>query len=135
MVYKKIDGEWVKQNAYKMTNGEWVQISEADSGQITDLTGTTWYVPSGWSITNDFGTYNVKGSISFNSSTSGLVEDSFIQLKCYEAFSNLYLNYTISSSRGNSIGSDKAFTISFTGGTDVTNPDLIEWLETYGTMQ
>ena len=112
---------------------------------ITDLTGTTWYVPSGWSAESGYGTYLVEGtfvregetnregslyriSIGYNfysSSNPTLAEDQ-VEIK---------YNKSSSSSESCTTGDTYSFTFTFTGGTDATNPDLISWLYANGELQ
>lgn len=132
MVYKKIDGEWVKQNAYKRENGEWVQISaKTPVYDGTDLTGTTWYVPSGWTTNAGYGQFDVAGAVTGN----GYVNSSFVffHLGYYANYD--YRNGITFGGVFTSRNTANDFTITFTGGTDVTNADLIAWLETYGELQ
>ncbi len=98
---------------------------------ITDLTNTTWYVPSGWYATASYGIFNINfSSPSFSFNTD---------------FSILRIGYSgppyldeVESRGGMLMFGDIAFDpayelcINFTGGDDVTNADLISWLETYG---
>lgn len=147
-VYKRVNGEWVKQNAYKMTNGEWVQISEADSLEITDLTGTTWYVPIGWSTNAGYGDFSINGSVYF---------PNFVQYNTPEnafSFNNMKLGYEIAGTTPVEANDAIAFfntnsnthpqrgisnaikmNITFESGSDVSNPALISWLYANGELQ
>lgn len=102
------------------------------SDEITDLTGTTWNVPSGWLCSADFGRFYINGSYSCGSSKGDIT--------------GFYLGKTSTSTKDNWVhiytgqyganwSNTYALTFTFTGGTDVTNPKLIEWLETYGELQ
>ena len=97
---------------------------------ITDLKGTTWYVPSGWTATagygifeidfdtdSEYGTLTSQTSIEIGRMAIGAVEDK-IQIEPY----------------GREYTPSMYFTLTITGGTDVTNSKLIQWLTTYGTQ-
>lgn len=104
------------------------EAGSGEEGAIDDLTGTTWrlndnpYIPSAFSY-----------SINFISSG-----------KIYTNFKNIQTNILTSSlcyddtSVYNSLGRiwlDKAYqTLTFTGGTDATNTDLINWLYANGEL-
>ena len=45
-IYKKIDGKWVKQNAYEKQNNQWIKISTTDTEE-----NMVSYL--GWSMTED----------------------------------------------------------------------------------
>ena len=103
---------------------------------ITDLTNTTWYIPAGWSATAGCGIFNVnysKYEEGFNST------DDFIVLgighgKNGSAYDDLI--QMVSESSGNyGVNNSRTFTLTFTGGTDVTNPSLISWLDANGECQ
>ena len=115
----------------------WLTGNAKPSAEITDLTNTTWYVPSGWSATAGYGIYKVyflipeknadtiwdELSLGYAARTYG---------KTTEANSICCL---LSNSDRGTITSSSSFTITITGGTDATNPDLIAWLQEYGELQ
>ena len=41
-IYKRVNGEWVKQTAFQRTNGEWVKISEANEPTTTYTVSGVW---------------------------------------------------------------------------------------------
>ena len=102
---------------------------------ITDLTGTTWYVPSGWTATAGYGKFNVNCS------------------NDYGEGNGFYIGYYDAQGMGNVVATaDKvgiyqggipiyatsstvSFTLAITDGTDTTNTSLIEWLEANGELQ
>ena len=93
---------------------------------ITNLTNTTWYVLSGW----DFGSFNTYRTFSINGSTDEGTFDS-IRFDPDEEFQMMFY-HNVSFSNG--FYRSEPSTFSILGGTDVTNPDLIKWLTTYGTQ-
>ena len=126
-------------SVYKKVDGEWVQISTAESGEITDLTGTTWYVPSGWSTTAGYGLFNIKYSVSSSAKSISLGSLTMLSIGYYGTTSSQPGSGIITISPYPRYGymwyADGDFTFTFTGGTDVTNADLIAWLYAYGELQ
>lgn len=91
---------------------------------ITDLTGTTWVIPSGWKSTAGYGRFNIKGTVTGH-------------IYVNERFSTFDVGYYITSLLDNSLtftdvvatlDTAVSFSMTITGGTDVSNPRLIEWL-------
>lgn len=113
--------------------------TEKPSAEITDLTNTTWYVPSGWSA-YDVGVFDINGT--FTRSTTNLPDSSYTFKKMWVGSKDDSGVYTPienkvvfkGSSQNYAYGNNYTLTISITGGTDVTNADLIAWLETYGEL-
>lgn len=124
-------------NTVASSGGKCFKRLTREEPKITDLTGTTWYVPSGWSATAGYGIYKVyflipeknantiwdELSLGYASRTYG---------KTTEANSICCL---LSNSDRGTITSSSSFTITITGGTDVTNPDIIAWLSENGELQ
>ena len=101
---------------------------------ITDLTGTTWYVPSGWSATSGLGEFNINGHFKATFST-GEAENDFKALWLGYNNPGLLANWLViylASSGTTNYSSGTLFIFTFTGGDDVDDPDLISWLTTYG---
>lgn len=104
----------------------------------TDLTGTTWYVPSGWSATAGYGMFNITGklnSYSFVYFCLGYRKNSS-NPKNLVTNSN-YLSFkTTSDGNYTSFNSETlgSFTITFTSGNHITSSNLISWLKQYGTL-
>ena len=105
---------------------------------ITDLTNTTWEVPSGWSASAGYGQFSINGrtigGTDFTHFNIGYRFDT--ETYALTALANtiaiLYNGAIIS----NFVSASQAtLTFTITGGTDVTNPDLISWLEANGTLQ
>lgn len=100
--------------------------------KVTDLTNTTWYVPSGWSARSGYGHFSIAGTYvknstseaSFNSFSIGYLFDGpdEVSIDSWVAFDTY------------GIDTNNQFSLTITGGTDITNPKLIAWLETYGTQ-
>lgn len=100
---------------------------------ITNLTNTTWYIPSGWSSSSAFGRFSINGTVNQNG-----YETEYFSFHIGYSFDGDY-NNTANSVLFDSYGitvynSTQDFTFKITGGTDSTNPDLISWLETNGTQ-
>lgn len=111
--------------------------TEEPSAEIADLTGTTWYVPSGWSATPGYGRFNISGTFVYNFATY-----SFTELRIGWSNGNSQNpNYFWTNDRhfndtgigGGSQTPSLEFT--FTGGTDATNANLISWLYANGELQ
>ena len=116
--------------------------TEEPSAEITDLTGTTWYVPSGWSAAKAYGSFDVDGNV--DGAVFSHVDDFYVgysgkkgiyisidhkadSICCIvdtEDVTNKVVNYT----------PDTSFTLEITGGADATNADLIAWLSEYGEL-
>ena len=109
---------------------------------VTDLTGTTWYVPSGWSATAGYGIFNLHYVVNYlngefpegiypeydefdelDIGSDGFVNS--INTICFDYDDAWLFDYDNSNS----------FTITFAYGTDATNPDLIAWLYANGELQ
>ena len=127
----------------EIVNGEYKLTGYPDELPIwngTDLTGTTWYIPEGWSATSGYGLYtNTKG-------------DCYRDGAFFSSLSGVYgwgIGYEFDPSGGlapaaNTIGLDwndikntytvSDFTLEFRGGTDMTNTSLISWLKQYGQL-
>ena len=98
----------------------------------TDLTGTTWYIPAGWTAEAEYGLFESQGYMQIDGEGSQI------------NFRRLRIGYTPNDTSGyapepNSIVAvtfaynfklipTKMYKFSFSGGTDVTNPRLIDWL-------
>ena len=129
---------------------------------VTNLTNTTWkfdeYLKSSYRTGFSYDvTFDV--SIKYGQTTAVVKNNSTFQLRAYN--NNYFFpngNYTVYDTEGNFIktisnggfyyGYETAprinstfrtdfegYYITFTGGTDVTNPQLISWLEANGTLQ
>lgn len=105
---------------------------DISTSSVTNLTGSTWEIPIGWSASSGYGIFSVDYSIERNS--NGYVYN------CDE----LYLGYrSTSTTTADALycspvdiycHNQMNLLITFTGGTDVSNSNLISWLVTYGTM-
>lgn len=116
--------------------------------KIDDLTGTTWYVPSGWKVSEKYGVFSVDYSVEvpkgeeYSFMGDGFAVDGYKLRLGYRAdwqfdyrgcadaihFENEFNLY-------DDVYSPAYFTITFNGGEDVTNTSLISWFETYGELQ
>jgi hypothetical protein len=97
--------------------------------EVTDLTNTTWYVPSGWQAKHAYGTFAINYSVLYDSQS---LEGSLLRIGFDTGSGDDGTNCI--SFYGHYIYNDTAFTISITDGDDATNTSLISWLETYGTQ-
>lgn len=99
---------------------------------ITDLTGTTWTIPAGWtSLSYDselgfFTTYYLSGSITYNGTT-------YEGLAYFRASNKEYL-YFMFENEALYIQNTYDITFTITGGADATAIELIEWLEADGKL-
>ena len=98
---------------------------------ITDLTNTTWVVPAGWSAKHNYGTFSVDYDYEYGTNSGS---QTTLRIG-YDTGAGDDGTNCIGFSTYPAIFSNTAFTITFTGGTDVTNASLISWLETYGELQ
>ena len=100
---------------------------------ITDLTNTTWEIPAGWTATAGYGQFSVNNNASSTYvNPSGTATYSQFNIG-YSKTGSEYANTIQVGESG--IGNSYPISITFTGGTDVTNPNLISWLEANGTLQ
>lgn len=98
----------------------------------TDLTGTTWNVPAGWSATSSYG----KFSLDYVYDGINLLELNIgyeIDFGEAEARVSAKSNTVMLSGYGNVVSS-MPFTVQITGGTDATNLRLITWLRQNGEL-
>ena len=100
---------------------------------VTNLTNTTWEIPAGWTATAGYGQFSVNNNASSTYvNPSGTATYSQFNIG-YNKTGGNYAN-TIQVGEGG-IGNSYPISVTFTGGTDVTNPQLISWLEANGTLQ
>ena len=101
--------------------------------EITDLTNTTWNIPAGWTASAGYGQFNV--SVQINSDGTPFLYIGYIwggsDMPSLVSTSNRITGIMGSVTKNNS----EAFSITITGGEDVTNPNLIAWLQENGTLQ
>ena len=106
--------------------------------EITDLTGTTWYVPAGWTATAGYRQFSVNGILH---NVNG--EEPY-----YSELSMMYIGYGFNNweavAKINSIWlnayptiptSSDSFTITIIGGPDTLNTALISWLKENGELK
>lgn len=114
--------------------------------KITDLTNTIWVVPAGWSATAGYGRfYDIEYDIIYSDGIEdinycralfiGFSGPPNFENNEYDSFTKSTSNTIITWSYGSRITPADSFTITFTGGTDVTNTSLISWLEANGECQ
>ena len=102
---------------------------------ITDLTNTTWVVPAGWSATAGYGRF---GDIVYTIDEHAGTQYQYLYVGYNGNFDN---NFSTPTANVIVLGyygqfyNKNGFTITFTGGTDVTNPSLISWIEANGECQ
>lgn len=102
---------------------------------ITNLAGTTWYVPKGWLASAGYGNFDVQGVVN-NKYTFARLRIGYHVTGEYADGTKLYDTYK------NGVAVDTTWfanasnlTIIIVSGADVTNSSLISWLETYGELQ
>ena len=107
--------------------------------RITDLTNTTWSIQAGWEAEAGYGKFNIDVSVTNDSYLGTVSLSSF-----YIGYNSLTNQYNDSIYLGYDPGYDadlimypnySAFSVTFTGGTDATNPELIAWVSKYGEQQ
>ena len=106
-----------------------------------DLTGTTWYVPSGWSATSGYGKFNIAdGQGDMQVDGEDFTHGGYIGIGYALSGSMRYTAKQDCFTFGESImgwggGTNaQAFTITIDGGADATNSKLITWLKQYGEL-
>lgn len=119
---------WLKANATKQGESPSLPLWNG-----TDLTGTTWHVPAGWVAESGYKISYITGSIEYNNK--------------YETWPEcLRIGYSSGTGKANtitwgeaftfqgSISSETEFSITFTGGRDVTSMDVIAWIRHNGEL-
>jgi len=116
-------------------------IVEGNSNNITDLTGTTWYVPSGWEATAGYGVFSID-ILNLDTNLTGIGMligyGSYVPNDNDDGFKPLPEENAIIGGAVMSaihVSFLESFTIKITGGADATNPKLIAWLSEYGELQ
>lgn len=100
--------------------------------KVTDLTNTTWHVPSGWQAKHAYGTFAINYSVLYNSKS---LESSTLGIGFDSGANDDGTNCIAFIPHNHMIYNGIAFTISITDGDDVANSDLIAWLSQYGELQ
>lgn len=102
--------------------------------KVTDLTGSTWVIPSGWTADAEYGKFDINGSLYINGSL-GVINDKF------EIGYKIKSGTTTTGSANCLVNGgswyDNTYEFEFIfrdGGVDVTNTLLIDWLYTNGYM-
>lgn len=118
---------WFTENAVQITT------------DLTDLTGTIWYVPKGWKAAERYGYFSLRGYVSTDV-LSDTISYNFefgigFEGEISESSDQIYIIHAGGAVDDYSIETATSFILSITGGTDVTNPKLIAWLQTYGELQ
>lgn len=118
-------GTWYIANTdYNTVNG-----GEGEETPITDLTGTTWYIPSGWSASARYGQFYVEGTV--NGSNTNFIAIGYNDENSLQD-SISYLDADVGIPK--TITPTNDITLTITGGTDATNTTLSSWLQTYGEL-
>lgn len=116
------------------TEGNIIFGLESEPEELTDLTNTTWNIPAG-------STYGVS-ALHFNSIQGTINGNGFIGLslayasdgELYSTYDSDYITYLSDAGVPRMIKNTTDITIKFTGGTDVTNTQLISWLQENGNL-
>ncbi len=97
-----------------------------------NLTNVTYDIPLGWIATAGYGAFNVNGTITCAQLGSGSNSFDYINIGKHPAYP---AEGYIEIKKGDTkyyVQNTYAFTITFTGGADVTNTSLINWLDANG---
>lgn len=118
-----------------VTNTAFISWLEANAElqKVTDLTGTTWYIPSGWNVSSSFGKFYC--TIHTSQFDEGRYEVWFgYQLDANELFGtpDSAINKICVPSLPLELTTNDDFVLSFLENID--NPSLYQWLETNGTQ-
>lgn len=130
-------------------NGALYVVGEETSGvktfrklltELTDLTGTTWDFRRDWTATAGYGFFVVDGTLLNSGNTFN-----FDRFAIGGYYGSTSVNTTITNANRVGIGkspswsnyfnNSSSFTVTFTGGADVTNADLISWVKQNGIQQ
>lgn len=115
---------------------------------IDDLTGTTWYVPSGWSVSAEYGKFSVDCYVRVPAGEGYSLKGESFEENCYGLWLGYKADWQMDFDESadaiyfewdgdlyDDVRSPAYFTIKFNGGKDTTNTSLISWFETYGELQ
>lgn len=96
---------------------------EEKAPTLTNLTNTTWYVPSGWSPPSSALTVYINGNVNGDDTLyfEKIILSALGKIIFYDSVGEEVCRFT----------TDEEFSVRFVSG-DVRNADLIKWLETYG---
>lgn len=102
----------------------------------TDLTGTTWHIPAGWTATAGYGKFSdLNYGFAINGEDYGSSGWSYLCIGYYGNEVDWYgKTNSIAYSLPSEITDDSSITLTFTGGTDATNASLIAWLKENGEL-
>lgn len=102
----------------------------------TDLTGTTWNVPSGWTAAAGYGIFsNLNYGFAINGENYGDSGWSWLCIGYYGSDIDWHSKTnSIAYSLPSEITNDSSITLTFNSGTDATNTSLISWLKTNGEL-
>ena len=105
---------------------------------ITNLTNTTWYVPSGWTAAAGYGQFNIAGSYIIDNNEYELDGSQLCFGYSFESPATELTakeNTIVSMLQLIDIGNSSAITLKIVEGDDTTNTSLIAWLQDNGTWQ
>lgn len=111
----------------------------------TDLTGTEWHIPQGWTAEAGYGVFDVSGGLTYlvgdSNNTTHTMTSLYIgfELPMFGdpyASSNTITCRLVGGGSPTILGEDNIFALNltFTGGTDLTNTSLINWLLENGEL-
>lgn len=102
--------------------------------EITDLTNTSWIINEGWTAAAGYGEFNVEAEVNQNT-YNYLTIGSYLGTNDGMDWFQIPSEDVIEFNRYERFMSSQSFTITITGGSDVTNTTLISWLQENGTLQ
>lgn len=134
---------WLKENS-EFIGQEYPEEPILPVWDGTDLTGTTWEIPAGWTASAGYGQFDVdleivkinnveKNKIHSNIDIGYAVALTSPDLTSESDVISMWSPFGSTITR-NIVYNGDSFEITITGGTDVTNTSLIAWLTQYGTL-
>ena len=108
------------------------------SDVVTDLTGKTYYVKSGWVAEKGYGKFNINGFHIVDGVQSKTFEQFNLGYGSFYPYNGAYANVFSTVRNGSNYSqwdNSYSFTLTITGGNDVKSTKLIEWLDKYGELQ
>lgn len=115
--------------------------TEEPAWKRDDLTGTVWYIPSGWTCKASELSASIRGTVTLDGNTNSRVFTVFVLGQRYteiptSASNNIWINNSNAEGiSGRSYWDNtRGFTLTIDGGSDHKHPDLISWLTKYGTL-
>ena len=141
-IYRPGNAPNIGVNENALASGTFYYAGEVATDETTDLTGTTWEIPEGWSATAGYGYFNVDiywCPADFEPDLYGMSSTVLAIGFEMDVLDEGPVGYApesdvITLSNFDMLTPITGFKLEFGGGKDVTNPSLIAWLSEHGKL-